>query len=219
MLKRETAISKDSKILNLNPFMDNNGILRVGGRLENSQLPYNSKHPMILPYESHLTKLIILDAHANTMHGGNQLTLTYTRKQYWIINGKKAVRKIIGRCVKCIRFKAKTAEQLMANLPPARVSPSHPFLHTGVDYAGPLEIKTTKGRGHKSYKGYIAIFVCLATKPVHLEVVSDMSTNTFLAAFRRFVSRRGHCAHMYSDNGTNFVGASKTLQKEIHSIT
>lgn len=218
-LKRKVALGKDSKILNLNPFLDNDGILRVGGRLENSQLSYNSKHPMILPYQSHLTQLIILDAHANTLHGGNQLTLTYTRKQYWIINGKKAVKNIIGRCVKCIRFKAKTAEQLMASLPPARVSPSQPFLHTGVDYAGPLQIKTTKGRGHKSYKGYIAIFVCLATKAIHLEVVSDMSTNTFLAAFRRFVSRRGRCAHMYSDNGTNFVGASKILQKEIYAAT
>ena len=214
-LVKEKQVSKSCKIASLNPFLDTEGLLRVGGRLQHSQLPYETKHPIILPYHCHLTTLIILDAHSNTLHGGNQLTLTYTRNLFWIINGKKAVRTVLGRCIKCIRFKAQTAEQIMGELPAARVTQSQPFLYSGVDYAGPIQIKTTKGRGHKAYKGYIAIFVCFATKAVHLEVVSDMSSDTFLAAFRRFIPRRGRCAHLYSDNGTNFVGASRILQKEI----
>lgn len=106
----------------------------------------------------------------------------------------------------------------MGQLPPARVNPASTFLHTGVDYAGPIQIRTTKGRGHKSYKGYRTIFVCLSTKTVHLEVVSDMLAETFIAAFRRFTSRRGCCAHIYSDNGTTFVGAKNLMKAEVTSL-
>lgn len=217
-LKKHHQVEKNSKLISLNPFIDNAGIIRVGGRLQNSLLPYNEKHPIILPYESHLSKLIIQDAHENTLHGGKQSTLAYTRRKYWIINGKRAVQSIIHKCIKCVRYRAQTAQQLMGELPAPRVTPSQPFSHTGVDYAGPIPIRTTKGRGNKSYKGYIAIFVCLATKAIHLEVVSDMSTETFIAAFKRFTARRGPCTHMYSDNGTNFVGASNLLRKEIQQV-
>lgn len=102
----------------------------------------------------------------------------------------------------------------MGQLPEA----SQSLLHKGVDYAGPIQIRMSKGRGKKSYKGYLALFVCLATKACHIEVVSDMTTDAFLAAFRRFIARRGYCAHMYSDNGTNFVGAANLLQKDIGRI-
>lgn len=87
------------------------------------------------------------------------------------------------------------------------------FTNTGVDCAGPIDIRMSKGRGAKSYKAYITLFICLSTKVIHIEVVSEMSTAAFLAAYRRFVSRRGTPANMYSDNGTNFVGASKIIQK------
>ena len=100
----------------------------------------------------------------------------------------------------------------MGSLPASRLQPSRPFLKSGVDYAGPLMLRTAKGRGHKSYKGYIAVFVCLCTKAVHLEVVSDLTSSTFIASFRRFVSRRGHCAELLSDNGTTFRGADGELQ-------
>ncbi|XP_071057553.1 uncharacterized protein [Onthophagus taurus] len=162
--------------------------------------------------------MLIQNAHASTLHGGNQVTLAYIRRKYWIINGKRDVRNILQKCVKCIRYKAQTAEQMMGELPAPRVCPAPLFTHTGVDYAGPIQIRTTKGRGHKSYKGYIAVFVCLTTKAIHLKAVSDMTTETFLAALKRFTARRGHCKHMYSDNGTNFVGASKLLQPDIATV-
>lgn len=209
---------KQTKLSSLSPFIDQDGIIRVGGRLANSMLNYNEKHPIIIPFDSHITELIIQDAHSTTLHSGNQATLAYTRRKFWIINGKRAVNRILNKCIKCIKHKARTTEQLMGDLPNPRVTPSPPFTHTGVDYAGPIQIRTTKGRGNKSYKGYISVFVCLATKAIHLEVVSDMSTEAFLAAFRRFVARRGHCAHMYSDNGTTFVGASKVLAKEVLAL-
>lgn len=104
-------------------------------------------------------------------------------------------------------------------MPAARINPSKPFTHTGIDYAGPIQIRVSKGRGNKSYKGYIAVFVCLATKAIHIEAVSDMTAEAFLAAFKRFTSRRGCCRHIYSDNGTTFVGANKILDKEFQQAT
>ncbi|XP_024874028.1 uncharacterized protein LOC112455996 [Temnothorax curvispinosus] len=101
----------------------------------------------------------------------------------------------------------------MGNLPKGRVTPARPFLRTGLDYAGPISIRTTKGRGHRAHKAFIAVFVCLCTKAVHLDVVSDYTTDAFLAAFRRFISRRGLCEELYSDCGTNFVGADRVLRE------
>lgn len=217
-MQKSQQIEKSSKICNLNPFLDKNGILRVGGRLQNSSLSYTQKHPMVLSNNNHLTNLIISDAHQKTLHGGVQATLAYTRKKFWIINGKRSISSTVNKCTRCRRFLAQVAQQQMGQLPESRVTPSPPFDHTGIDYAGPIQIRTSKGRGHKSHKGYIAVFVCLATKSIHLEVVSDLTTNTFLAAFRRFTARRGTCSHIYSDNGTTFVGAKRIIEKEIQSI-
>ncbi|XP_067205343.1 uncharacterized protein [Linepithema humile] len=99
----------------------------------------------------------------------------------------------------------------MGNLPAFRISPSRPFLHTGVDYAGPFAIIMRKSRGQKAYKAYIAVFVCLSTRAVHSELVIDLSTESFLAVFKRFASCRGIPSDLYSNNGTNFQGAEKEL--------
>lgn len=217
-LKKDNKLHSNSKLLQLNAFLDKNGVLRVGGRIEKSSLTYNEKHPIIIPKDSHLATLILRHAHSTTLHGGNQLSLAFSRRKYWIINGKRLIKNIISKCTKCIRFKGETAHQIMGELPEARVKQSFPFLHSGIDYAGPFHIRAYKGRGHKTYKGYIAIFVCLSTKALHIEVVSDLGTDAFLAACRRFMSRRGSSLHMYSDNGSNFVGAARLLSKEIKSI-
>ncbi|XP_026824777.1 uncharacterized protein LOC113561783 [Ooceraea biroi] len=107
----------------------------------------------------------------------------------------------------------------MGNLPRGRVNAARPFLRTGIDYAGPIFVRTTKGRGHRAHKAFIAVFVCLCTKAVHLEVVSDYSAEAFLAALRRFVSRRGLCEEIYSDCGTNFVGADRELKELLRVST
>ncbi|XP_075991105.1 uncharacterized protein LOC142986474 [Anticarsia gemmatalis] len=105
----------------------------------------------------------------------------------------------------------------MADLPKERVTPSRPFTNTGVDYTGHVEVKINKGRGVKTCKAYIAIFICMVTKAVHLELVSDLTTQTFLAAFKRMCARRGTPRHVFSDNGKNFVGAAKLLQQEFET--
>lgn len=216
----KTLLSKGSVhnkgLLKLIPFLDTDGILRVGGRLQNSDLPYNIKHPILLAKNNPLSRLIILDAHERTLHGGLSLTMAYVNRKYWIISGNQLAKNIIGGCMRCFRYYAKAAHQLMGNLPPVRLNITRPFKHSGVDYAGPIPVKNSSLRSSVVSKGYICLFICMVTKAIHLEAVSDLTTNSFLAAFRRFVSRRGACTDVYSDCGTNFVGASKELKVLLH---
>ncbi|XP_055859209.1 uncharacterized protein LOC129921419 [Episyrphus balteatus] len=211
------ANSKMPKSLSsLNAFIDIDGILRVGGRLENSLLSYDAQHPILLRNNHHFTTLVVREAHKNTLHGGIQQMISYIRQRYWIGQIRRSVKYQLFRCTSCFRQKASEMQQLLGNLPAARVRMARPFSHTGVDYAGPIDIKSWKARGAKILKGYFAVFICLATKAIHLEVVSDLTTQAFLAAFRRFTARRGSCQHVYSDCGTNFVGANNELAKMLN---
>ncbi|XP_036342800.1 uncharacterized protein LOC118752057 [Rhagoletis pomonella] len=168
---------------------------------------------MILPSNHHVTKLIIDNAHFNTLHGGIQLTLCTIRKQFWIIHARKTVRNHLKNCIKCFRNNPQPTTQLMGDLPTQRVNPpQRAYYATGVDYTGAIELKSSKHRGHTVYKGYIAIFICLATKAVHIEAVTGMTTEHFLWALQRFIARRGIYQDLYSDCGTNFVGADKILK-------
>ena len=214
-LKKE--VKPTSKILQLHPFLDLRGILRVGGRLHKANLPESVKHPIILPHNHHLTDLIIQDCHLTTLHGGFQLIWTTLKQKFWILRARDTIRHHVRRCVVCRRQRAETAKQLMGSLPSARVNPGRAFCHTGVDYAGPFQIRPFKGRSKITFKCYFSIFVCLATTAVHLEAVSELTTEAFIAAFKRFVSRRGVCSHMYSDCGTNFIGADAELKALLES--
>lgn len=212
-LRNLGIINKKSQLTSFNPFLDSAGIIRVGGRLHRSFLKEEQKHPIIIPRRSHLTNLLIADAHFRTLHGGPQLMLNFLRSKYWILDAKNQIKLFVRRCVVCFRYSSKIKHQLMGQLPPARTTPCKPFQHSGVDYAGPIHIRSARGRGHHANKGYICLFICMVTRAIHLEAVSDLTTNSFLAAFKRFVARRGHCAHIWSDNATNFVGSSRELQQ------
>ena len=219
LLKRNKLCPSKSNILPLYPFLDNELQIRVNGRIQNSNVTANEKQPIILPYNSHFTKLVIQQAHESVLHSGIQATLNHLRQTYWLLKGRRAVKEVLHRCVKCHRFKSLTNNQLMGNLPCTRITPSAPFTNTGVDYAGPFDIRVSKGRGTKSYKGYISLFICLSTKAIHLEIVSDLTTESFIAALKRFMARRGLCSNIYSDNGTTFVGASSHLSKDAIQAT
>ncbi|XP_018377661.1 PREDICTED: uncharacterized protein LOC108770524 [Trachymyrmex cornetzi] len=143
----------------LTPFMDANDILRVGGRLRESSLSMEAKHPAILPKCSPFTTLIIADVHRRTLHGGTQIMLSTLREEFWVIGGRVPIKSFILKCVQCTRFRHKRAQQLMGQLPKERVSQTRPFLNTGVDYAGPLSIKTWRGRNARTYKAYVALFL------------------------------------------------------------
>ena len=206
--------NSNSKLLNLQPFLDKSGTLRVGGRLKNANICSDMIHPIIIPYNGRLTELLIQQAHEHTFHGGARLTLSLLRQQYWIIQGNRATKKQLRKCVTCKKQEPRKLHQIMGDLPECRSNPAPPFYHTGIDYTGFIRVKANKGKGIKTTKGYIALFICMVTKAVHIELVSDLSSSSFLAALRRMAARRGTPKHIYSDNGTNFVGANKILQEE-----
>lgn len=212
-LKTHGHVTRKSKLRTLCPFFDKTGILRVGGRIAQSDASYDMSHPIVMPAKGHLTTLIIVDAHLQTLHGGPQVMLNFLRSKYWILRAKERAKKVFRECVVCLRYSTRKSVPLMGLLPEARVKPSKPFASTGVDYCGPINIRFSPGRGSKSYKGYICLFVCMVTRAVHLEAVTDLTAKGFIAAFRRFTSRRGFCHDMFSDNGTNFVGADRQLRE------
>ncbi|XP_075151482.1 uncharacterized protein LOC142225579 [Haematobia irritans] len=214
-LSAKKRIATSSTLLSLNPFVDNEGLMRVCGRLSNSPaLTYNERHPIIIPYNCQYSRLLVRFIHEISLHGGNQLMLKLIRAQYWIPKAKNLIKTTINKCKPCTLYKHKCQTQLMSALPPQRAEYSRPFTHTGIDFAGPFDIKSYSGRACRISKGYTCVFVCFSTKAIHLEATSELSTAAFLGAFSRFVSRRGCPLHLYSDNGTNFVGASKTLAKD-----
>lgn len=211
------GVPKTSKIFSLNPFVnDHDGLLRVSGRLENAtHLNYDQKHPVILPYSHIISKLIVSHAHLTTLHGTEQQTFLLVSQRYHIIRCRSLIRLITNNCVKCFRYRCATQQQLMGQLPKLRITPNRPFLNCGVDFAGPFEIKKFRGRCKTHYKSYFAVFVCFSTKAVHLEVVIDLSTPAFIAAYRRFISRRGLVQNLYSDCGSNFKGAEKRITRSM----
>ncbi|KAH9636830.1 hypothetical protein HF086_017073 [Spodoptera exigua] len=155
-LKRKGNVRSSSKLSCLRQFLDKDGILRVGGRLEQASITYAAKHPIILSPGSRLAELIIHQAHIYTLHGGLRLTLSFIREKYWLLSGISSVKKQLRLCVKCRRYSQESYQQLMADLPKPRITPSRPFTNVGIDFTGHVEIKSNKGRGIKTTKGYIA---------------------------------------------------------------
>ncbi|XP_075163011.1 uncharacterized protein LOC142235633 [Haematobia irritans] len=213
-LTRKEPISGKSNILTLAPFRGKDGLLRVGGRLENTVFSYDERHPIIVPDKSHLADLLVRYTHQILLHAEYNLMLRALRQSFYIPRLKNLIRKCIRSCKACTLYKRKFQNQFMAALPPERVTFSLPFTYAGVDFAGPFNVKTSTLRNAKLTKGYAAVFVCFPTRAVHLEVCSDLTTDGFLAAFMRFVGRRGLPKTMFSDNGRNFVGASAKLLQE-----
>lgn len=188
--KNETFISS-SRLASLSPFIDKEGLLRVGGRLNSSEFSNDKKHPIILSAKHRFTKLFLIDEHLRLMHAAPQALLASIREQFWIIGGRNIAKRIVHKCVKCFKNKPRQAQALMGDLPKTRVSIAAPFHTTGVNYGGPFMIKDRKGRGCRTNKCYIGLFACFVTKAIHLELISDMTTESFIAALRRFVSRKG----------------------------
>lgn len=211
-LSKDKKVHASSKLKALNPFIDDNGLLRVGGRLKHSEIPYEAKHQVLLPKSHPFTKALIVHFHVKNLHAAAQTLLVIIRSRFWPLGGLVTVKGAIFNCIRCFRTQPRTIQQLMGELPPPRVKPSRPFTHTGVDFCGPFFV-TNLIRGRSPRKVYVCVFICFSVKAVHLEIVSDLSTNAFIAGLRRFISRRGCCSALYSDNATNFVGASSQLKE------
>ena len=212
-LSEGKPLPSNSKLLPLNVFLDEDNILRVGGRLSNhSSLSYENKHPMLLPKNHEFTRGVIDYYHCANLHAGPQLTLSLIRQRFWFVDGRSVVRNQLRRCVRCFKLNLRKSNQIMGNLPNLRIEQIRPFGSTGIDFAGPLTTKCAHKRSVMKFKSYICLFICTTTKAIHLEAVSELSTAAFLAALRRFISRRGCPAKITTDNGSNFKGASTHLK-------
>lgn len=193
----------------LDAYKDEEGVLRVGGRLRNSVS--TMPHPMLLPRDSHFTMLLVRDIHVALGHAGRTTVINELRvRGYWIVGVRRIVAKTVHECVKCRRFHSRPETQKMADLPEERVNESPPFSYVGMDCFGPFEVK----EGRKMLKRYGLMITCLASRAVHIEVLEDMTTDALICAIRRTIAIRGNIRQIRSDRGTNFVGASRELRAE-----
>lgn len=217
---RDPNHKSKSKLRVLNPFIDARGILRVGGRLAHADIPYEQKHPILLPRSHRLTELLIDDFHQHHKHPGATTLQSIIQQQYWILASRQIIKSRLRTCIACYRLRPRGIQPLMGDLPKFRLQQVKPFTITGVDYAGPISLKASSTRRTLPCQAYICLFVCMTTKALHLELASDLSTVTFLMAMCRFISRRGPIEQIHSDCGTNFVGAAnlfKTVDEFTHS--
>uniref|UniRef100_A0A4Y0BGQ3 Integrase catalytic domain-containing protein n=1 Tax=Anopheles funestus TaxID=62324 RepID=A0A4Y0BGQ3_ANOFN len=215
-LQRDGHVSSSSRLKWFHPFISPEKLIRVGGRLSNTQQPYDCKHQVLLPASHPLATLIVREYHEKHLHAAPQLLLNLLRQRYWIIGARSLAKRVVHNCITCARARPKLVEQLMSDLPSTRTTPSRPFSIVGVDFWGPINLAPIHRRAAPG-RAFVAVFVCFSTKATHLELVTDLSSAKFLQAFRRFVSRRGLCQHVYSDNGRNFVGASNELRALLSS--
>ncbi|XP_055590366.1 uncharacterized protein LOC129742489 [Uranotaenia lowii] len=201
------------KLRNLNPWIDGDGILRVNGRIKYANVSYERRCPAILPDKHHVTQLIIDATHAENLHVGPNATLSLLRQKFWLLNGRNSVRFRLRKCIRCFRVNPTESKLYMGDLPPHRITPTYAFERTGIDFAGPIYVRKGHPRKPVYTKGYISLFVCMVTKGIHLEFVSNLSTEAFIAALHRFTSRRGVPTDIFTDNATNFVGANSELHE------
>ncbi|XP_062597368.1 uncharacterized protein LOC134258800 [Saccostrea cucullata] len=211
---KEKPLPRDSNILPLSPFLDKDGILRVGGRLNKSSLPISEKNPVIIPRNHHIALLIARYYHELCIHQGRHFTAGAIRSAgFWIIGARRLVSSMLHYCVKCRKLRGKLLCQKMSDLPTDRLDPGPPFTYIGLDTFGPWEIVTRQTRGGSvNSKRWAILFTCLTTRGIHIEVVEELSSSSFINAFKRFEAIRGKVTQICSDQGTNFVGAINDLK-------
>ena len=213
-LKSSAAHPVPNLVKTLNLFLDDNNFIRCKGRIHYSELPHDAKYPILLPKKDHFVVLLIRDAHEKVLHAGVRDTLHHLRMKFWILHGRQTVRSVIHRCIACRRVEGPSYS--VPNSPPLpdfRSTFSRCFDATGVDFAGPMLVKTNEGVS----KAYFAIFTCAAVRAVHLELVPNLSVLSFLNAFKRFKNRRGIPSIIISDNARTFKRAAEEVSRFLDS--
>jgi hypothetical protein len=208
MKKPKVAVKAGSKISPLDPFLDQKDILRVGGRLSRASMSYEVKHPVLIPRGSHLGKLIIGHHHQRVGHSGRGMTLNSIRQAgLWVVNARSAVAAYIMKCVDCRKLRGAPCLQRMSDLPVDRLESVAPFTHSAVDYFGPFTVKA----GRSNPKRWGVLYTCLTSRAIHIETANQLTTDSFLNSYRRFVCRRGPVKLLRCDRGSNFIGGQNEL--------
>ena len=207
-LKSSQAVSRSSQLSKLDPFLDHQGVLRVGGRLQRSDMPMERKHPAILPKSHIVTQLIVKHHHELVQHQGKGMTVNSVRGQFWVQGLSQIVSKMLFNCYACRRQRKVPQDQKMSDLPIDRMESVPAFTHVGVDLFGPFYIKDKR----KEVKRYGVMFTCLSSRAIHLETANSLDTDSFINALRRFMSIRGPIRTLRSDQGTNIIGGINQLK-------
>ena len=215
LLCQNKPLPLDHPLTQLSPFLDDQGLVRVGGRLRNANILFNEKHPVILPNDHPFTELLIVHHHGEARHPGGHLTHSFLRQSgYYIQKGKSLIRRIVKECVTCKKLRGGLMSQFMADLPGDRLEETAPFTNVGLDVFGHFNVNEGRNtRRHSSLKKvWVLIIVCLPSRSVHLEPLSAMDTSSFINALTRFISVRGPCKIIRSDQGSNFLGAISQME-------
>ena len=195
------------------------GMIMVGGRTERwMACTWNRQRFVLLPKDSYISRLIARYEHERGGHLGVAASVSKVRSKYWVIGIRRMMKDVIQQCRHC-REKLKAVQaQVMSPLPVERIKPSPAFTTVGVDYFGPF---ATKGEVQKRVRGksYGVIFTCFSSRAVYVDVAHDLSTDGFLQTLRRFASLRGWPSKLYSDNGTQLVGASNEMKEIVCSLS
>ncbi|MGH0125412.1 UNVERIFIED_CONTAM: hypothetical protein FKN15_068962 [Acipenser sinensis] len=213
-IRNGKEIPKDSSLRKLDSFIDENGLMRVGGRITEAKLGRDEKNPLIIPGHHHIASLLVRHYHEQTKHQGRLFTEGATRTAgLWIVGVKRRVSSVIYKCVTCRKLRGTFQAQKMADLPSDRLSTEPPFTNVGLDVFGPWSVVSRRTRGGLSHsKRWAVIFTCMSIRAVHIEVIESLDTSSFVNALRRFISVRGPVKQIRSDRGTNFIGACKELK-------
>ena len=213
-LNKQHHIAPSSRLRSLNPFMGTDGLIRVGGRVANSSLSLSQQHPVIVDSKDSLIQKYFRHLHVCLEHCGPSLLLCSTGNRLHVLGARQLSRTVCSQCITCRRKNPRPIPQQMGNLPEERTTSSQAaFTETGIDFAGPFTLKLSHTRRPVKVPAFICVFVCLATKAVHLEATTDLTTETFIACLKRFIARRNCPTTIHSDSGPNFVGAHNDLRK------
>ncbi|XP_061430017.1 uncharacterized protein LOC133356498 [Lethenteron reissneri] len=209
-----------STLRKLNPGMDKDDLLRIGGRLGNAKLDENERNPLIIPSQSHIAILLVRHYHEKVKHQGRHFTEGAIRSAgLWIVGAKRCIASTIHKCIRCRKLRGKQEEQKMADLPADRLSVEPPFTSVGIDVFGPWTVISRRTRGGlANSKRWAVLFTCMSTRAVHIEVIESMDSSSFLNALRRFFAIRGPAKQLCSDCGTNFIGACKELKINTENV-
>lgn len=214
ILKSGGCLPKTSSLFRLEPYLEH-GLLKISGRLQYAKITHEQKHPIIVPRQHPVTRMIAVQMHVAAGHSGRERTLVEMRSKYWIPRARPMVNDIVRKCVLCMRYKGRCLQQRMADLPEERLIAGKPaFSFVGADAFGPFLTK----RGRSQEKRYGCLFTCFTTRAVHIEMLHSLESDTFINALNRFMCRRGIPEKIRSDNGTNFVGAYRELLVEFDKM-
>ena len=206
-LKQGKPVAKSSSLYSLSPMIGRDGLVHIGGRLENAELSYAEKHPLILP-KCHLAVLLIRSEHIRLKHAPVEALLTNLRDTYWIISVRRLAKSVKKSCFLCQLKDAQACNQVAAPLPELRVHEAPVFTVTGLDHGGPLFCLDFPG-----HKFYILLFTCAVVRAVHLELTESLDVPDCILALRRFMARRGMPSIFYSDNAQSFRGSERLMVK------